>query len=83
MDFVAIVPVVTALTEVVKRAGIPSKLVPVVAILFGVIFSTWSNTSFSWDVVVYGVLQGLAAVGLYEGVKAPVSTGVNQVKKMI
>lgn len=83
MDFVYVVPLITALVEVVKRAGTPHNFLPLVAIGFGVAYSVFSNTALTFDVVIFGVTVGLSAVGLFEGVKKPVSKGVETVKKMM
>lgn len=83
MDFITVTAVITALVEVIKRAGVPGKFLPLVAVVFGVAYALFTHTAFHVDVVLYGVMLGLASVGLFEGVKVPVSTGVNQVKKLM
>lgn len=81
MEFYAIVPVITALVEVVKKAGVPARLLPFVAITLGIVVSAFSNTSFNVDVVIFGVVIGLSSVGLYEGVKTPVEVGRKMIGK--
>jgi hypothetical protein len=76
-----LVPVITALVEAVKAAGLPSRFAPIASIFTGVVFSALS----SWATLpvydakaavlgaVIGVVTGLAASGLYSGVKANVN----------
>ena len=59
-------PLVTGLTEVVKRAlGVPSKWLPLVAVVLGAIagFFVIANDILG---IVAGIIIGLSSVGLFE-----------------
>ena len=60
-----IVPVIIALVEVVKRAGLPTRWLPVSAIVLGLIYAYFSTTGY-----LEGLILGLSAVGLWSGVRA-------------
>lgn len=81
IDAVTIVPVITTVVEVIKRAGLPHKFLPLVSIVLGVVASAFTNTSLNFDVVLYGVVMGLSAVGLFEGIKTPVEVGRKMIGK--
>lgn len=69
---VVIVPAVTGLVQVAKGIGMPSKLAPAAALLFGILASLAGLVAGhdSWiPAVVAGVGTGLSAVGLYAGTK--------------
>ncbi len=73
-SFLVLVPVVVALVEGVKQSGVYSKLVPLLALLFGVL-GVYLLNSFvlSGPLVLQGVVVGLTAAGLYSGVKKTMS----------
>ena len=60
--------VVIGLTEVVKRLGINEKLLPVVALIFGEVF-TLSTVGLTQTGVWTGIILGLASSGLWSSVK--------------
>lgn len=57
-----IIPVVTGLVQVVKQAGVPKKIVPFLSLAFGVGLSFYTGVT---DPIIYGLVYGLSAVGLY------------------
>lgn len=69
--------VVVALVEAAKRMGLPSRYAPGVAIACGVgiaALASWGNVVGGFEgnparVILGGILAGLAASGLYSGVK--------------
>ncbi len=69
----ATVPIVVALTQIVKVGGwISPKFLPFVAILFGILISflfAHETGDISANILA-GILFGLAASGLYSGVQA-------------
>jgi hypothetical protein len=69
----ATVPIVIALTQIVKMGGwINDKYMPFVSIVFGVLISflfAHDSGDFSANILA-GILFGLAASGLYSGLKA-------------
>ena len=66
---IAIVPVIVGLVQVIKAAGVPSKYAPLVSIILGIGFV--ALTTVAWQAfVAQGIIAGLAASGLYSGVKS-------------
>ena len=65
---IGIVPVIVALSEAVKRAGLNIKLIP----LFNIILGLIAGFAFYPDIkqaILIGMAFGLSAGGLYSGVK--------------
>lgn len=71
MDKAIIIPMILALTEIVKRFGISSKYAPLVSIVLGVGISFL--TSVSINSALEGVVFGLSASGLWSGGKTIIS----------
>jgi len=67
---VAIIPLITAVTELVKRMGLPEKFAAVfsaiLGIIIGVIYVAPDNLQ---EGILVGLMMGLSASGLYSGVK--------------
>lgn len=63
----ALVPVIIGLVAAVKKVGMPSKWLPITAVLLGVI-GVWlaNGQETEW---LAGIIVGLSSVGLYSGVK--------------
>ncbi|MGC4379067.1 holin [Fictibacillus sp. Mic-4] len=65
-----ILPIVTAVTEVVKRAfSLPKNLVPAIAFVLGIVigFAAAPLTDLDWTLRLWGgALAGLSSTGLYE-----------------
>jgi ABC-type uncharacterized transport system permease subunit len=69
----ATVPVVVALTQMIKMTGfISEKYMPFVAIAMGILVSfLFAHESRDWSAnILAGILFGLAGSGLYSGLKA-------------
>lgn len=63
-NIITAVAIITGLTEVVKRAGVNTKYIPLVAILFGIIYGV-AIGGFEATSIIGGVVAGLTSVGLY------------------
>jgi len=63
-----VVPIIVGLVEVAKRVGLPTKFLPLLAVVLGIANSYLFN-EFS---IIDGLVSGLMAVGLFSGVKASV-----------
>lgn len=63
----------TGLVEVLKKTGLPNRLVPLLSIFVGIGMACLFSQAFSWAIVGIGVTIGLTASGLYSGVKATVT----------
>lgn len=66
---VALVPITTALVQVVKKIGLPDKFAPILSVVFGLGLSYLINGGAIFTWVLGGVLVGLSASGLYDHVK--------------
>ena len=65
---IAIVPIVLGLIEVIKAAGVSSKYAPSISIILSI--ALLGLTGITWQMmIVQGIIAGLAASGLYSGVK--------------
>lgn len=65
-----VVPVIIGLVEVAKKAGLPTRLVPVVDLVLGVAAGLiYIAPSDPKNAVFYGLMMGLTAAGLFSGVK--------------
>lgn len=78
MEFAYVVPIITALVQSLKVSFMPDKFAPLASVLLGVAYSAFSNTTFNFDVVLFGIVMGLAASGTYDVSKM----GINKVKEM-
>jgi hypothetical protein len=67
-NIVAAVAIITGLTEVIKRLGVPTKYIPLVAIVLGVLYAGFV---LSWEsqAIIGGIVAGLTSVGLYRSVQ--------------
>ena len=64
-------PVIMGIVEAAKRAGLPSKFCPLLAILLGIGFSFLVPTANWAENLISGLAAGLSAVGLYESILDP------------
>lgn len=66
---VALIPVITALVQVAKQAGMPRRVSPLLAIGLGVAAGiTYVAPGDIPTGVLVGLVMGMSAVGVYEGV---------------
>ena len=69
MSILLTVPAIVALTNLAKRAGLPSRWAPLVSVLVGVAVAcgdAYSTGSGYLDAVARGIILGLTASGLYD-----------------
>lgn len=67
---IAIIPIVTMLVDVLKRAGLPAKFAPLVSIILGVIFAiVFLSDGDMKSSIIKGLIIGTSASGLYSGGK--------------
>ncbi|WP_203363718.1 hypothetical protein [Bacillus sp. REN10] len=71
MDFynVVIIPLILGIVEVFKRAGLPTKYSPIVAVFFGLLFGVFYLNQGMKQGIIVGLMLGLSASGLYSGSK--------------
>ena len=72
-DFIVLIPCVTALVVgfLVKNtlSFIPNKYIPLICALIGLGINIWVNLSFSPEILVSGLVSGVAATGMFELVR--------------
>jgi Kef-type K+ transport system membrane component KefB len=67
---IALVPVVLAMVELLKRAGIPKKLSPIVSIVLGILAGFYYLAPDDPKKAIFlGLVVGLSAIGLFSGTK--------------
>jgi hypothetical protein len=70
---VVLIPLIIGIVELLKMYGMPKRLLPVVAIVFGIVGGI--VYIYPYDVkagILIGLMMGLSASGLYSGSKAVV-----------
>lgn len=71
-NFAVAVGVIVGLVEVAKRIGLPSKFAPLISVVIGVGFSFIFPGETIGLTILFGVITGLTACGLYSGTKATI-----------
>ncbi len=67
---VALVPVLVGLVELLKRSGVPKRLIPIVSMLLGYFFSFFYLAQGDYKkALLLGTILGLSAIGLFSGTK--------------
>ncbi|ARD46982.1 hypothetical protein SporoP37_01550 [Sporosarcina sp. P37] len=67
---IVLIPVIIGLIEVLKVYGLPKKLMPIFALLFGIGGGIFYLFPHDWKSgVLSGIIMGLSASGLYSGGK--------------
>lgn len=64
-----LIPIIMGCVSAAKEMNLPSRLAPLLSILFGVGFVALLTHSFSGVNILVGIATGLAACGLYSGGK--------------
>ena len=67
---IALVPVILAMVELLKRVGIPKKLSPLVAVTLGIFCGFYYLAPGEPKKAIFlGIVAGLSAIGLFSGAK--------------
>ncbi|MGI6307842.1 MAG: hypothetical protein ACOX1X_04430 [Dethiobacteria bacterium] len=67
---IALVPVILAMVELLKRVGIPKKLSPLVAVILGIFCGFYYLAPGEPKKAIFlGIVAGLSAIGLFSGAK--------------
>ncbi|PKR83319.1 hypothetical protein [Heyndrickxia camelliae] len=66
---VAIIPLILGVVELFKRAGVPKKYSPFIAVILGLLFGIFYLGSNIKQGIIVGLMLGLSASGLYSGTK--------------
>lgn len=66
---VAIIPLILGVVELFKRSGLPAKYAPLIAVIFGLLFSIAYLDIPTKESIIVGLVIGLSASGLYSSTK--------------
>ncbi len=70
---VVLIPLIIGLVELLKRYGLKKKMLPIMAMLFGVVAGVMYVYPTNWKAgILIGLMMGLSASGLYSGGKTVV-----------
>ena len=73
---VALIAIIIGLVEVLKRTGLPKKLLPLSSLLFGIAAGVfYVHPSDLKGGIIVGIMMGLSASGLYSGTKNTIERG--------
>jgi hypothetical protein len=77
---IALIPLITILVDVIKKAGLPNNFAPLVSLVLGVIFGfMFDSNGDVKSAIVTGLIMGMSASGLYSGGKEA-SKGFNKMR---
>jgi hypothetical protein len=77
---IALIPIITILVDVIKKAGLPSNFAPLVSLVLGVVFGfIFDSSGDIKSAIVTGLIMGMSASGLYSGGKEA-SKGFNKMR---
>ncbi|KYH34510.1 hypothetical protein CLTEP_15590 [Clostridium tepidiprofundi DSM 19306] len=67
---IALIPIVTLIVNIIKKAGVPSKFAPLVSLIIGLIFGIlFLADSDVKQGILLGIIIGISASGLYSNGK--------------
>lgn len=67
---IALIPIITMLVDILKKAGLPKKFAPLASLVLGIIFGmAFENTGDIKNSIIIGLIMGTSASGLYSGGK--------------
>lgn len=67
---IALIPIITILVDVIKKAGLPTKFAPLASIILGVMAGLiFENNGDIKNGIITGLIMGMSASGLYSGGK--------------
>lgn len=84
---IALVPIITGMVELLKKAGIPKRYSPVISLILGLLAGFYYLAPGDTPrAVLLGLVVGLSAIGLYSGTKNTIeelknNSGNNSLKK--
>lgn len=65
-----LIPILTGISELAKRVGLPAKWTPLFSVMLGVVFGVlYVSPNDFMSGIVNGLVIGLSSVGLYSGPK--------------
>lgn len=72
---VAIIPLIIGVVEMFKKAGLPAKYSPFIAVIIGILLGVFFLASNTKEGIIIGLMIGLSASGLYSSTKNIVEKG--------
>ncbi|MGH4118858.1 hypothetical protein [Clostridium sp.] len=67
---IALIPIITILVDVIKKAGLPKNFAPLASLILGVIAGlVFENNGDIKNAIITGLIMGMSASGLYSGGK--------------
>lgn len=72
---VAIIPLIIGIVEMFKKAGLPAKFSPFIAVTLGLLLGVFFFSSNIKEGIIVGLMLGLSASGLYSSTKNMVEKG--------
>ncbi|MGK0466029.1 hypothetical protein [Clostridium sp.] len=77
---IALIPIITILVDVIKKAGLPNNFAPLISLILGVVFGLiFENSGDVKTAIITGLIMGMSASGLYsEGKEA--SRGITKMR---
>jgi hypothetical protein len=69
IEFSAYVALALLLYAIREATGISNRYIPITAVVLGVVFSTFENNAFSFDVLVKGLQYALYGIGSVAAIK--------------
>lgn len=73
ISMLALSAIVVGLVQIIKGLGLPSKWVPLIALVLGIAIAFVGRAFIPGDstseIVLYGLIMGLSSMGLYSGGK--------------
>lgn len=77
---IALIPIITILVDVIKKAGLPSNFAPLMSLILGVVFGLiFENSGDVKIAIITGLIMGMSASGLYSGGKEA-SKGITKMR---
>ncbi len=62
----ALIPIITILVDVIKKAGLPKNFAPLVSVILGIVFGLiYENSGNVKNAIITGLIMGMSASGLY------------------
>lgn len=78
----ALITMIIGIVEILKRTGLPKKLLPLSSLLIGVISGVFFMYPTDLRAGIFtGIMLGLSASGLYSGTKHTIENGSNRKKR--
>lgn len=72
---VAVIPLIIGIVEMFKRAGLPARFSPFVAVAIGLLLGVYYISTDIKEGIIIGLMLGLSASGLYSSTKNIVEKG--------